>query len=248
MVAAARGYKCLFTMPEDISAEKIELMRTLGAEVRLCPCVPFSDSRQYVHAAKRIAETLGSSGYLTSQFENLANYRSHLATTGPEIWEQTSGRIDGFVSAAGVSEFLKSKLPKVQVHLIDPPGSGLKSFVENGVFQSSGSCHIEGIGIMRKTANFEHALIDGAMLGTDEEAIEMGYYLLRNEGFFVGPSAALNVCGAVKLARKLGPGHTIVTILCDTGERYRTKMYNPEWLKEKDLVPKAQGRSLDFLK
>eukprot|EP00854_Cymbomonas_tetramitiformis_P029553 gene29553-36822_t len=101
---------------------------------------------------------------------------------------------------------------------------------------------------MRKTANFEHALIDGAMLGTDEEAIEMGYYLLRNEGFFVGPSAALNVCGAVKLARKLGPGHTIVTILCDTGERYRTKMYNPEWLKEKDLVPKAQGRSLDFLK
>mmetsp|Transcript_43675 Transcript_43675/g.83347 ORF Transcript_43675/g.83347 Transcript_43675/m.83347 type:complete len:383 (-) Transcript_43675:1523-2671(-) len=254
LIARARGYKCILSMPEDISAEKIQLMRTLGAEVRICPCVPFKDPRHYVHEAERAAKE-SENAVLMMQFENLANYKCHEATTAAEIWMQSKGELDAFVCAvgtggtiAGVSNFLKKMRPTMPVWAIDPTGSGIKNYIETGVFESSGSCYIEGIGIMRKTANFAEAKVDGAFRGTDREAVEMGHWLVRHEGLFVGPSAALNVCGAVKLARLMGPGHTIVTVLCDGGDRYRSKMYNPKWLEEKDLVPKhVEDISLEFV-
>ena len=153
----------------------------------------------------------------------------------------------GDLSHTAAKRFLKQVAPHAQVYLIDPTGSGLKAFVENGVFSSSGSCFIDGIGIMRKTANFACAQVDGAFRGTDREAVEMAHYLLRNEGLFVGPSAALNVCGAVKLARRLGRGCTVATVLCDGGERYRATTFSAEWLRSKGLTPEATGFDLGFV-
>jgi cysteine synthase A len=180
---------------------------------------------------------------------------AHYRTTGPELWRQAGERLDGFVCAAGtggtiggVSRYLKHVSPSTAVYLIDPTGSGLKCYVETGEFSSSGSCFIDGIGIGRKTANFASAIVDGAFRGDDREAVEMAHYLLRNEGLFVGPSAALNVVGAVKLARKLGPGSVVATVLCDGGERYRATTFNPAWLEEKGLSPRAVGTDLGFVK
>ena len=174
---------------------------------------------------------------------------------GPEIWSQSRGTVDAFVCAAGtggtiagVSTYLKSVRPSIKTFLIDPDGSCLHDYLLNHTLTSSGSSIIEGIGIGRITDNFKQAKLDGCLRGTDLEAIEMCYYLLRNEGLFVGPSAALNVVGAVKVARLLGPGHTIVTILCDSGERYVSKIFNSSWLQEKNLTPKETGKSLEFIK
>eukprot|EP01065_Artemidia_motanka_P007249 TRINITY_DN13588_c0_g1_i1.p1 TRINITY_DN13588_c0_g1~~TRINITY_DN13588_c0_g1_i1.p1 ORF type:complete len:381 (+),score=123.92 TRINITY_DN13588_c0_g1_i1:69-1145(+) len=253
MIARARGYKCHVTFPENISRDKVALFKLLGAETSECPLVPFADERHYVKTAERVTkETPGA--VLPDQFENLANGEAHYHTTGPEIWKQAGGKVDGFVCAAGTggtisgcSRFLKEKNSDCVAWLIDPTGSGLKSFVDTGVFSASGSCFIDGIGITRKTANFACAKVDGAFRGTDTEAVEMGHYLLRNEGLFVGPSAALNVCGAVKLAKQLPPGSTVVTLLCDGGERYKQVTYNPEFLKEKGLEPQATGTDLSFV-
>ena len=254
MIAKAKGYRCHLTIPENISNDKKELLRILGATVTECPCVPFADPRSYCSRAHAIAKAT-KGAVLPDQFENVANAKAHYSTTGPELWRQCGQALDGFVCAAGtggtiagVSRFLKSVHGACATFLIDPTGSGLKCFVETGQFASSGSCFIDGIGISRRTANFGTAVVDGAFRGDDREAIEMAYYLLRNEGLFVGPSAALNVVGAVKLARKLGPGSRVATVLCDGGERYRATTFNAEWLASKGLTPKCEGDDLSFVK
>ncbi|KNC85705.1 hypothetical protein SARC_02116 [Sphaeroforma arctica JP610] len=292
MIAASKGYKCYITIPENISTDKIGMLKMLGAEVESCPCVPFGDERHYMERAKKYAaETPGA--VLPDQFENLANSAAHFDTTGPEIWSQLGGgkggvnaQLDGFVCAAGtggtiagVSRYLKMQCvmnsyekhnphqKSVATYLIDPTGSGLKCFVEDGVFASSGSCFIDGIGISRETANFKTASVDGAFRGNDTEAVEMAHFLLRNEGLFVGPSAALNCVGAVKLVRRLAKQWpttkgastvhegaeakipiTVCTILCDSGERYRATTFNSEWLEEKGLTPTFEGRDISFVK
>lgn len=227
LIGAARGHSVVVVMPDTISREKIELMRALGARVVTVAPVAFSDPKHYVHTAQRIAQATPGAVY-GNQFESLENMRAHLFGTGPEIWRQTGGVVDGFVAAAGtggtlcgVSHALKERRPAVRVYLIDPPGSSLAAFVEDGELRASpGPTVTEGIGIGRLTSNFAAARVDGAFQGSDEEALAMKLYLTRYEGINVGPSAALNVVGAVKLARVLGPDSTIVTILCDSGERY----------------------------
>lgn len=256
LVCAAKGYRSIMAMPASIAREKIEAMQTFGAEILPCPSVPFTDNRHYYHTARRAAEA-HPGGVFLNQFENEANFRSHLEGTAPEIWAQAGGRVDGFVCAAGtggtisgVSQFLKAVNPSVAVFLIDPPGSGLRDFVRGApareekvegdrvrfIQRSPGSSVTEGIGIGRVTANFARAVVDGAFEGSDEEALQMGYHLKEADGVYVGPSAALNAVGAVKLARKLGPGHTIVTVLCDSGTRYKSKMYNKDWLQAKGFA------------
>jgi cysteine synthase A len=263
MICKAKGYKCHVTIPMNISPDKIELLQLLGAEVTICPCVPFTDPKHYVNTAKRLYDEGrlrgATSVALPDQFEHTANQQAHFDTTGPEIWAQAGGRVDAFVCAAGtggtiagLSSFLKgASQGRVSCHIVDPPGSGLKCAVEVGLFEGAGACFIDGIGITRETANFAMARphLDGAFRSTDREAIEMAYYLLRNEGLWVGPSAALNVCGAVHLARKLQltPDQTVVTILCDSGERYKNTTFNVAWQKEKGLEPLATGTALDFI-
>jgi cysteine synthase A len=247
LVAAARGYKAIFTMPSNTAQSKIDVARAFGAEVIVCPMVAFSDPRHYYHVAERLARETPNAIW-GNQFEGLANSEAHFRSTGPELWKQAGHEVDGLVLAAGtggtmggLSRFLRSVNPRLAVWLIDPPGSSLAHYVETGeMAPAAGSTVTEGIGIGRLTANFaSSARIDGAFRGSNEEATAMCYYLLRREGIFVGPSAALNVAGAVKLARKLGPGHTIVTVLCDGGGRYMNKMYSPEWLKEQGLEAAA---------
>ena len=248
LVAAARGYKAVFTMPSNVAQSKVDVARAFGAEVIVCPMVPFSDPRHYYHVAERLSRELPNAVW-GNQFEGLDNSEAHFRTTGPEIWQQAGKDVDGLVVAAGtggtmggLSRFLRSVNPRLAVWLVDPPGSSLAHYVETGEMAPPppGSPITEGIGIARLTANFaSSAKIDGAFRGSNEEAVAMGYYLLRREGIFVGPSAAINVVGAVKLARKLGPGHTIVTVLCDGGGRYMNKMYSPEWLKENGLEAAA---------
>ncbi|GLE02661.1 hypothetical protein PINS_up021443 [Pythium insidiosum] len=271
LLGAARGLKTLFTMPQKTAAEKIELMQVMGAEVHVQPLAPMFDrENHFYHVAHRIAESLEDVVY-PNQFENTANMLAHYETTGPEIWRQTGGTIDGFVAASGtagtisgISKFLKEKKPSCNVWVVDPEEvMGLARFVNEGqstsvqkeefeVFPvSQGSTIAEGVGLPRVTPNFRHARVDKGTTGTNQEIVDMAYFLLRNDGIFVGPSAALNVVGAVKMARELGPGHTIVTILCDGGDRYRSKLYNPTWLKEQNLLPTIEPRghaSLDFVK
>jgi len=255
MLCAAKGYKAHITIPENISPNKIALLRMFGADVTICKCVPFSDPTHYAHMAKTICDSTPGA-VLPDQFENTNNARAHFETTGPELWRQSGGCVDAFVCSAGtggtiagMSRYLHSVNPKAACYLIDPTGSGLKSFVETGVFAGAGDCFIDGIGIMRETANFRTAQVDGAFRGTDREAVEMAYWLLRNEGLWVGPSAALNVIGAVKLARHLKlQGHqTVATIICDGGDRYSATTFDAQWQREKGLVPTATGTGLDFV-
>lgn len=243
LIAAARGYKCVLTMPSSVSLEKIEFARTLGADVIVCPPCPFNDPRHYYQKAKQLSEEIPKSIW-TNQFENLSNGLAHYTTTGPEIWQQSGERIDGLVVSAGtggtingLSNYLKEKNSDLKAYVIDPSGSGLKSYVETGeVKASSGSSIAEGVGILRLTKNFATAKVDGAFTGIDKEAVAMAYYLLKREGIFIGPSAAMNVVGAVKLARRLGPGKSIVTVLCDGGGRYSSKMFNKDFLEKEGLV------------
>ncbi len=251
LVANARGYRSVIVMPSNQSQEKIDLLRTLGAEVELTNPVPFSNPDNYYHVARRRAEEI-ENAFWANQFENLSNSDAHYHTTAPEIWRQTGGELDGVVMSSGtggtiggVTAYLKEQNPKIATYLIDPTGSGLYSYITTGEFKAEGNSITEGIGINRATANFNRAQLDGAFQGTDQQVIEMAQYLLKHDGLFVGSSAALNVVGAVKLARKLGKGHTIATILCDGGGRYQSRMYNPEWLAEKGLTPVAQG--LEFI-
>ena len=251
LVANARGYRSVIVMPSNQSQEKIDLLRTLGAEVELTNPAPFTSPENYYHVARNRAEAIANA-FWANQFENTANSEAHYQTTAPEIWRQTGGELDGVVMSSGtggtiggVTAYLKEQNPQISTYLIDPTGSGLYSYMTTGEFKAEGSSITEGIGINRATANFNRARLDGAFQGTDQQVIEMAQYLLKHDGLFIGSSAALNVVGAVKLARKLGKGHTIATILCDGGGRYQSRMYNPEWLAEKGLTPVAKG--LEFI-
>ena len=243
LLGAARGYRVLLTMPVNVSSEKVDCARAMGAEVTLCPQVAFLDERHYYQRAKALVEATPGAVW-GNQFEGLANRSAHVAGTGPEIWEQTGGRVDAFCCAAGtggtlagVGAFLRSVSPAVRLYLIDPPSSSLLAWVNTGTLAASpGTTITEGIGIGRLTANFLSAPpLNGAFQGTDQEAIDMAHYLLAREGIWVGPSAALNVCGAVKAARLLGPGHTVVTVLCDGGAKYSSKVFNKQWMEERGL-------------
>jgi len=245
-VCNARGYRCVIVMPDNQSPEKYALIEALGAEVRRVKAVPYSDPNHYQKTAGRLAQELPNAIW-ANQFDNTANRRAHVETTGPEIWEQTGGRIDAFVSAsgtggtvAGVSEYLKSRNSKVRTVVADPPGSSLYEFIKHGIVKATGSGSVtEGIGIGRVTANMQDAPIDDAVHIEDPQTIRFVYRLLREEGLFVGSTSGVNVAAAVQVARDLGPGHTIVTVLCDTGSKYLSRLYNREWLAQKNLLEAA---------
>ena len=242
-ICNAKGYKCLIVIPDTQSQEKMDALRVLGAEVRAVPAVPYKDPNNYVKLSGRLAAETENAVW-ANQFDNLANRIAHYKTTGPEIWAQTDGKIDAWVSStgtggtyAGVALYLKEKNPNIKTVLADPMGSGLYSYVKTGEIHMEGSSVTEGIGNSRVTANLEGAPIDDAIQIDDQECIRVIYQLLRKDGLFMGGSVGINVGAAVALAKQLGPGHTIVTVLCDGGTRYQSKLYNPEWLKEKGLMP-----------
>lgn len=241
-ICNAKGYKCLIIIPDTQSQEKIDTLKTLGAEVRTVPAVPYKDPNNYVRLSGRVASEMENAIW-ANQFDNLANRQAHYETTGAEIWAQTDGKIDAWVAAtgtggtyAGVSLYLKDKNPNVKCVLADPLGSGLYSYAKTGEIKIEGSSITEGIGNSRVTANMEGVPIDDAIQIDDQEAVRVVYQLLKKDGLFMGGSVGINVGAAVALAKKIGPGHTIVTVLCDGGGRYQSRLYNPEWLKEKGLL------------
>ncbi|TAD89427.1 MAG: cysteine synthase A [Alphaproteobacteria bacterium] len=240
LVGNALGYRTVIVMPETQSQEKKDTLRMVGADLRLVPAKPFSDPGNYVHVSRRQAEELG--GVWANQFDNLANREGHRLTTGPELWEATDGRIDAFTAAvgtggtlAGVSLALKERNPAVRCVLADPMGSALWSWVKTGTLASEGTSITEGIGQGRVTANLEGAPIDDAVRVTDAEALAEIYDLMQHEGLAIGGSAGINVAAAIKVARDLGPGHTVVTILCDGAQRYQSKLFNLEFLNARGL-------------
>jgi cysteine synthase A len=236
-VCNARGYPCVIVMPDNQAEEKYRIIETLGAELRKVPAVPYSNPNQYQKVAARLAEELPNAIW-ANQFDNTANRDAHFETTGPEIWRDTDGRIDAFCAAtgtggtlAGVARYLKSRSGAVRVVLADPPGSSLYHYVKDGELKSDGGASItEGIGIGRVTANFAGAPIDDAVRIPDAETVRTVYRLLREEGLLLGSTAGINVAAAVRVAKQLGPGHTIVTILCDGGAKYQSRLFNPEWI------------------
>jgi cysteine synthase A len=246
-VCNARGYRCVIVMPDNQSPEKYQLLATLGAEVHKVPVVPYSNPNQYQRVAGRLAASLPNAIW-ANQFDNTANRRAHLKTTGPEIWEQTGGRIDAFVVAtgtggtlAGVSEFLKSRRGSIRCVLADPPGSSLYEYVKHGALKATGSGSItEGIGIARVTENLKGAPIDDAVHIEDAETVRYVYHLLHEEGLFLGSTSGINVAAAVRVARELGPGHTVVTVLCDGGAKYQSRLFDQAWLRQKGLADYTQ--------
>jgi cysteine synthase A len=247
-VCRARGYRCVIVMPDNQSPEKYQLIAALGAEVHTVKTVPYSDPNHYQKVAGRMAADMAGAVW-ANQFDNVANRRAHLATTGPEIWAQTEGRIDAFVSAsgtggtiAGVSEFLKSQRAGVRTVLADPPGSSLYEYIRNGSLKATGSGSItEGIGIGRVTANMAGAPIDDAVHIEDGETVAQVYRLLSEEGLFVSSTSGVNVAAAIRVARELGPGHTVVTVLCDSGAKYVSRLFNRDWLALKGLLANAEA-------
>ncbi len=246
LVASALGYKTVIVIPETQSEEKKQTLRISGAHLIEVPAVPYRNPNNYVKVSGRLADQIAAEtengAIWANQFDNVANRQAHIETTGPEIWEQTGGKIDGFVSAvgtggtlAGVSTYLKEKNPDVKIVLSDPHGSALYNYYANGELKAEGNSITEGIGNGRVTANLEDAPIDIAYSIPDQESIPLAFDLLEHEGLCMGGSTGVNVAGAMRLASELGPGHTIVTILCDYGYRYATKMFNPEFLRSKDL-------------
>ena len=240
LVGNARGYRSIIVMPDTQSTEKIEFLRMIGADLRLVPAKPFRDPGNYVHVSRRLAEEVG--GVWANQFDNLANREGHRATTGPEIWAQTAGRIDAFTCAcgtggtlAGVAMALKERNPAVRIVLADPDGSGLYGWVKSGDLTVAGNSITEGIGQSRVPANLDGAPIDDAERIPDSEALPQIFDLLIHEGLSVGTSAGINVAAAIRVAKKMGPGHTIVTVLCDGGSRYRSKLFNLDFLRSKGL-------------
>jgi cysteine synthase A len=240
LIANARGYRTMIVIPDTQSQEKIELLRICGAEVRPVPAVPYRDPKNYVKLSGQLAEEIG--GFWANQFDNVANRRAHYEGTGPEIWAQTDGRVDVWVAStgtggtlAGAGQFLKEKKLSVRVVLADPMGSGLYSYVKTGEIKVEGGSVTEGIGNSRVTQNLAGAPIDDAVRVDDCTALTTLYRLLKEEGLYLGGSSGINVGAAVAVARELGPGHTIVTALCDGGERYRSRLYNPVWLRQKGL-------------
>ncbi|EKZ96071.1 cysteine synthase A [Cupriavidus metallidurans] len=241
-ICAARGYRCVIVIPETQSKEKMDLLRVLGAEVRTVPAVPYADPNNYQKVAGRLAQELDNAIW-ANQFDNTVNRQAHYETTGPEIWRDTDGKVDAFVCAtgtggtlAGVARFLKAQNPAVRTVLADPHGSGLYSFVKTGQIRAEGNSITEGIGSSRITANLADTPIDDAVRIDDQRCVTMVYRLLREEGLYVGGSTGINVAAAVQIAQDLGPGHTIVTLLCDRGSLYSARLFNAEWLAQKGLV------------
>jgi len=246
MVAAALGFRAVIVLPDTQSQEKKDMLRLVGAELIEVPAVPYSNPNNYVKYSGRLAEKLAQTdpngAIWANQFDNVANRRGHYETTGPEIFEATQGRVDGFVSAvgsggtlAGVGMALKERNPAIKIALADPFGAALYSFYTTGELKSEGSSITEGIGQGRITANLEGAPVDFAYRISDEEAVQIVFDLVEHEGLLLGGSSGINIAGAIRLARELGPGHTIVTLLCDSGARYASKLFNPEFLRAKSL-------------
>ena len=251
MLGNAHGYRTIIVTPDDQSAEKIDLLRALGADVRIVPAVPFTNPENYYHVARRIAEVTPGALW-ADQFKNLANSRGHYLTTGPEIWEACGGELDAFVASAGtggtfagVSRALKERRTRIHTVLADPLGSSLFSYIKEGTLDTLGDSVSEGIGIKRITENFRTAVADDAVRVDDQTMVEMAHYLEREEGLLLGGSAALNVAAAARVAQTLPPGSTVATVLCDGGGRYLSRLYSAGWLSENGLVP--QHDDLTFL-
>ena len=240
------GYKTIIVMNDNQTQEKKDLLRNIGADLRLVPPKPYKDENNFVKYAGRLADELKSSNnhgvVWANQFDNTANMMGHYETTGPEIWEQTDGKVDGFVCSsgtggtiAGVSSFLKEKNKDIKIYLSDPSGSSLYNYVENGELKSEGNSITEGIGSSRITANFAKATIDGAFSISDHESLPVLFDLIEKEGLSLGTSCGVNIAGAIRLGKLLGPGKTIVTILCDKSDKYNSKLFNKSFLQEKGL-------------
>ena len=246
LVGNALGHRAVIVIPETQSQEKMDMLRLCGADLRPVPAVPYRDPNNYVKISGRIADEMNAknpgSAIWANQFDNVANRRAHIETTGPEIWAQTDGKVDAFTCSvgtggtlAGTGIFLKSKNPKVKIVLADPMGAALYHYYKHGELKSEGSSITEGIGQGRITGNLEGAPVDDALQIPDEEALPYVFDLIQQEGLVLGGSSAINVAAAVRLARQMGRGHTIVTILCDFGTRYHSKLFNPAFLKSKNL-------------
>ena len=246
LVGNARGYKTVIVIPDTQSQEKKDMLRLCGADLREVPAKPYKDPGNYVHVSRRLAEELAAKlpegAVWANQFDNVANREGHRRTTGVEIWDQTGGRVDGFIcsagtggTVAGVGLALKQRNPKVVIGLADPQGAALYHYYAHGELKAEGTSISEGIGQGRITANLEGAPIDVAYQIPDDEWLPIVFDLLKRDGLCLGGSSGVNVAGALRLAKQLGPGHTIVTILCDSGTRYQSKMWNPAFLKEKGL-------------
>ena len=246
MCANARGYKCVIVMPETQSQEKQDLLRLLGADLRLVPAVPYKDANNYVRYSETLADELradlGGNVLWANQFDNIANQDGHYRTTAPEIWQQTGGHIDGFTCAVGsggtiggISRYLKKQNPSITIALSDPEGSALYHHYAHGELKAEGSSISEGIGQGRITENLAMADIDTQYAIPDDQALPLIHDLLKDEGLLLGGSTAINVAGAMRLAQELGKGKTIITILCDSGQRYQSKIWNPAFLRSKNL-------------
>ena len=247
LIANSLGYKTTIAVPETQSQEKLQMLRACGAELITVPAVPYRDENNYVKFSARLAqeldEKLPQGAVWANQFDNTANRFSHFETTGPEIWDQTKGKVDAFVSAigtggtiAGVSQFLRQKKKNIVICLADPPGAALYNYYANGKLMAEGSSITEGIGQGRITDNLSDIEIDKAYRIPDQETIDVMFRLTHEEGLFLGSSSGINVAASMKLAKEMGPGHCIVTILCDSGTRYLSKLYNPDFLESKGLL------------
>ena len=246
LVGNARGYRTLIVIPNSQSQEKKDMLRLCGAQLEEVPPAPYRNPNNYVRVSERRAQELALTepyGVLwANQWDNTANREAHLRTTGPEIWAQTGGKVDGFVCAvgtggslAGVSSYLKEQRASIRTSVADPMGAGLYSYIKTGEIKAEGNSITEGIGQNRVTKNIEGAPIDDAYQIPDEEALPIIFDLLKEEGLCLGGSSGINVAGAIRMARDLGPGHTVVTLLCDSGTRYQSKLFNPAFLREKGL-------------
>jgi cysteine synthase A len=247
VVGNSLGYPVVIVMPDNQSRDKVDTLRAYGAEVRLVPAVPFKDDNHFVHQSRRLAEALATTAahgaVWANQFDNTANRDFHEQTTAAEIWAQTRGNVDAFISAvgtggtlAGTARGLKARNPAIRIGLADPQGSALYNWFTHGELRAEGSSISEGIGTSRITANFEGTPVDAAFQIPDEESVPLVYELIRREGLLVGGSSGVNVAGALRMARLLGPGHVIVTLLCDSGLRYRQRLFNRQFLATKGLT------------
>ncbi len=246
LVANSMGFKTIIVMPETQSQEKKDALKIIGCDLKLVPALPYSNPGNYIRQSEIMAKDLNSknkNGILwANQFDNIANMKGHFESTGPEIWKQLDGKIDGFTCAvgtggtlSGVSKFLKTKNKNIKVFLSDPFGSALYNYYKNNKLEAEGNSITEGIGQGRITENLKNLIIDDAIKIQDEEALNMIFKMLKEEGLFLGGSSGINICGALKMAKILGPGHNIVTILCDSGQRYQSKIWNKKFLKSKNL-------------
>ena len=246
LVGNALGYRSTIVIPETQSQEKKDMLRLCGAELKEVPALPFKDPNNYVHVAERLGAELAASeangAFYANQWDNLSNRNAHIRSTGPEIWTDTGGKVDGFTCAigtggtlAGIAMYLKDQNKDIVTAVSDPPGAAMYEYFKNGELKSEGSSITEGIGQGRITGNIEGAPIDDAYRIEDSESVQMCFDLLKEEGLCLGASSGVNVAGAIRMAKEMGPGKTIVTLLCDSGTRYMTKLYNPAFLREKDL-------------